>query len=312
VDTPNTGAQCRLNGVSGDISAAAGGDITAGNWFRNMVNPSFMGRRFRNGVHVGLIRKLRVAENHLLQQATYSGLTPVELGRALGIEEEHKGARPSATGRSMHTFGLAVDIGYGRNPWVAGQHFDRDAAGNPATPGDQAIQRANQQFTEAMNRAALLISGVSVNFTPDFLHGLRTNSTAKIHATLSQMSEALRLYLRLHNNPADIQRKITERRLAGTAGIVNAGETEAQAAARWGRLIAGDRANLRRADSNFTGRDPENGFMNLHLDLVIALRDVAGLAWAAIDIGDRESGDMMHFDDRIAGVGRIAYRSRDC
>jgi hypothetical protein len=308
VDSPNTRAQCRLNNVSARVSGETGGDFTAANWFQNMVNPSFLGRQFSNGIHVVLARKLRVAENSLLAQAAYGGMTPVELGRALGIDEEHKGARPSASSNSVHTFGLAVDIRYTSNPWVAGQHVERDSSGNLTTAG-QATQRANQEFTEAANRAALLISGVTVNFTPAFLNGLRTSPTADIHATLSQRSADLRAYLRLHNNPTEIQRKIAERQAAGTPGMLNAGETAAAAAARWQTLIANDLANLGRADSNFTGRDPRNGFMNLHRDLVVALRDVAGLAWAAVDIG-AECGDMMHFDDRLAGVGRVAHGSR--
>jgi len=44
-------------------------------------------------------------------------------------------------------------------------------------------------------------------------------------------------------------------------------------------------------------------------DLVIALRDQAGLAWGAVDFGTRESGDVMHFDARRDGIGRTLNNS---
>lgn len=57
--------------------------------------------------------------------------------------------------------------------------------------------------------------------------------------------------------------------------------------------------------ATFDNRDPLNGFLNLHPDLVFALRQKALLAWGAIDIGPRASGDVMHFDLRTLGVGRV-------
>jgi hypothetical protein len=55
----------------------------------------------------------------------------------------------------------------------------------------------------------------------------------------------------------------------------------------------------------FGGREPLNGFLNLHPGLVYALRQVAGLAWGAMDFGPRASGDIMHFDMRTQGVGKF-------
>jgi hypothetical protein len=46
-----------------------------------------------------------------------------------------------------------------------------------------------------------------------------------------------------------------------------------------------------------------NGFLNLHPDLVFALRQIALLAWGAIDLGPNASGDIMHFDLRTLGAG---------
>jgi hypothetical protein len=54
----------------------------------------------------------------------------------------------------------------------------------------------------------------------------------------------------------------------------------------------------------FGRRDPLKGFLNLHPDLVCALRQVIGLAWGAIDFGPYASGDIMHFDCRTLGFGK--------
>ena len=55
----------------------------------------------------------------------------------------------------------------------------------------------------------------------------------------------------------------------------------------------------------FDKRNPLDGFLNLNADLVYALRQIAGLAWGAIDFGPRASGDIMHFDLRTLGIGKI-------
>lgn len=57
--------------------------------------------------------------------------------------------------------------------------------------------------------------------------------------------------------------------------------------------------------ATFGNRNPLHGFLNLHSDLVYALRQVAGLAWGAIDFGPRANGDIMHFDLRTIGIGKI-------
>ena len=60
-----------------------------------------------------------------------------------------------------------------------------------------------------------------------------------------------------------------------------------------------------RSSQTFANRNPLNGFLNLNADLVYALRQIAGLAWGAIDFGPNASGDIMHFDLRTIGVGKF-------
>jgi hypothetical protein len=299
VDTRNAGAHGRLGQV--DVAGLTNNEFTADTWFDHMVNPSFLGWRFLQGgnprgVHLSFMRKLRVAERALLAQSRFSGKTPVELGKALGFSsrsEEHKGARPTSTTASMHNYGLAVDIKYTPNPWVKGA-----------------------DFTRALKNAALLTSGVRITQATSqrFLHDLgadATLTTARIFDTLSQRNRDFREYLTLDANPAGITPLLQSRRADGTPGVfANATETIAQAAQRWRTKIRDDLANMRAQGSPFrptdgAARDPLLGFLNLDRDLVIALRDSACLAWGAVDIGHGAggSGDMMHFDDRVCGIG---------
>jgi hypothetical protein len=97
-------------------------DLTPATWYLHFVNPPFLGRPFRNGIHLELIRRLRAAEARLNRMSAYASMSPVELGAALGVDEDHGGGRMnSKTSSSMHTFGLAADIGYIKNPWVPGR-----------------------------------------------------------------------------------------------------------------------------------------------------------------------------------------------
>jgi hypothetical protein len=319
----NTTAQRRLDRASAQLEALTGGEYSATSWWDGMMNPPFLGRQFHNGVHALLVRRLRMAEGELLGQSRFAGLTPVALGRKLGIAEEHKGARPTRHTMSMHTFGLAVDIMYGTNPWVVGQHVDR-LEGVP-TPAGEVTMRANRATTRAVNRAVLLVDGEVVSFDGAYLSSLARLTTGEAWDVLYRRHAALLDYLGCAGMPAVALPYVRARQSAGTAGVIGAGEDALAAAERWSRMAAEDLdalrlQSVRRKDrsgheidvpqSTFAGRDPTRGFLNLARELVIALRDVAGLAWGAIDFGPHESGDVMHFDTRRDPVGALLMATK--
>ena len=290
VAQPHAGAVKQLRRKK--IERLTGGEFTAADWFEHMMNPSFLGWRFKSGVHLVFVRKLRLAERWLLSLPRYRGKTPAELGRALGFDEtneEHKGGRPHTSSASMHTFGLAADVRYTGNPWIK-----------------------DEPFTSAFKRSALLMSGAAIPYrtVQAYLHSLGADpreTTGSIYRTLHSRDAAFRAYLRLSDDLPGLQRVLEQRRAAGTAGVfASSGETNAAAATRWQRTIRKDLADLRGKGSPFLpgGRDPRNGFLNLAEDLVVALRDRACMAWGAVDFGPKASGDVMHFDLRVCGVGR--------
>ena len=307
VDRRHAGAHDRLGQV--DVAGLTSNEFTADTWFDHMVNPSFLGWRFLfggtpRGVHLSFMRKLRTAERALLAQSKFSAMTPVELGRALGFSatsEEHKGARPDRPTTSMHTYGLAVDIKYTGNPWVIGA-----------------------DFLAALQHSALLMSGIRITqgTSQRFLHDLGadpTGTTAAIFDTLAQRNRDFRDYLALAlpANAAGLEAVLQRRRAGGTAGVfARPTESIADAARRWRTHIQHDLGQMRAVGSPFfpdehtTPRDPLLGFLNLDRDLVIALRDTACLAWGAVDFGHGplSSGDIMHFDDRVCGIGHALAR----
>ena len=268
-----------------------GSDVTPRTWFRLFVNAPFLGRPITNGVHFELMRKLRRAEAWLATQRQYRDMSPVELGSALGIDEDHHGSRPlQKESSSMHTLGLAVDIGYLKNPWVAGQHKSPER---------------NKHFKEVSMNVSRLMEGIEEELTPEWLQHLGAGSsftTQAAYLEIQKRSSNFKAYLALEHDPASLK-ELLKKRTSGPGGqkFLGDGESIDRAVKRWQEIIDEDRKHLKFVFGE--GRRAEAGFLNLHRDLVVALRDHGCLAWGAIDLGEHESGDMMHFDCRPAGVG---------
>jgi hypothetical protein len=290
-DATFAGAQRALLASAAKVEAAVGGRYKVARWFAEFVNPAFLGHKFKLGVHPILIESLRKAERHLLSQRAYAGLTPVALGRALGFSESrepHGGGRrnPNLSG-SFHGPGLAIDVRYLANPWVAG---------NPAAPN------GNAAFTNVMARATLLLSGQAERVDAAYLSRLGSHPTAAICARLSGLSDTLVRYLALGPDVAGLRAALDSRRTV--AGLRQEGETLEQAVGRVRARIRSDTEALR-GKGNFGGRDGRKGFFDLPTDLVVALRDHAGLRWGAVDLGATQSGDVMHFDLACAPIGSV-------
>ncbi|HUS05353.1 MAG TPA: hypothetical protein VMZ52_03605 [Bryobacteraceae bacterium] len=272
-------------------------DLTPNTWYSFFVNPPFLGRTFGLGIHVELMKRLRVAETRLTGLQAYAGMSPVELGVALGVDEDHGGGRiKEKTSSSMHTFGLAVDIGYLKNPWIAGQ------AGSPTR---------NRYFREVSANVSRLLQGSNHELNPAWLNWLGTDanrSTGAAFDAIKMCHTDTLAYLRLERDSAVLQSTLRERASETGSNVVRPRESVEAAAARWRGIIRADRGKLQYA---FGGnRRPEDGFLNLAKDLVMALRDSACLAWGAIDLGADESGDLMHFDCRVAGIGSVVRPDR--
>ena len=289
-DRGSVDAQKRLNSRDSNLKAVTGGEFSAGNWFDRMADPSVFGQRTKAGagLHVVLLRKLRAAELHLLTLPAFTGKTPAALGAALGLTEKHSGARPDDKNTSVHSFGLAIDIAPNRNPWVL----------------------SNSSWA-ALRRAALLVAGTTLTHASapayfDSLGSDPTRSTGQIWDELQRRNAELKSYFALERDATALGSALQVSQARGTAGLVNDGESLADAVTRWTARIRSDREAMAAGDLNGYV-SPDRGFLTHPRDLVIALRDHGCLAWGAVDFGagTRASGDMMHFDARIDGAGRV-------
>lgn len=271
------------------IFVSLGTDVSPRTWYSLFVYAPFLGRPILNGVHVELMRRLRLAEKWLLTQRQYQNMSPVELGVALGIDEDHHGGR-TKNNASMHTLGLAIDVGYIKNPWVAGQ--------------SDAPTR-NSYFQAVTRNASRLLSGTEETVTPNWLFALGSDpgrTTESAHREIQKCHTQLQVYLSLQNDPDGLKTTIQRRSHGLNPGLViGPGESIDAAVRRWAETIKSDRGKLQHAFGS--GRKPVNGFLNFHSDLAVALRDHGCLAWGAIDLGGQQSGDMMHFDCRATGIG---------
>jgi hypothetical protein len=280
-----------LKNISDKISDLTNGEFSAKNWYDFIVAPSFLGHRINKhgqGIHLLLLRKLREAENYLLSLPAYAAMTPVALGRALGLDRKsvyYSGGRISTEPQAMHSFGLALDIDVKGNPWIgAGWIADNEKirswfAEQIRTNPDDKKRREYQRMLETRNEkyrfmntlklaAQESLNGAAKGTIASYLHALAVRhgrDTRAAYEVLARRNEEFKTLLRSH---------LSELRY-------------------W------------KNSATFDNRDPLNGFLNLHVDLGFALRQKALLAWGAIDFGPVASGDVMHFDLRTVGVGRV-------
>ena len=267
--------------------------LTATTWWTYMVRPPWLGMPIKHGIHLVLLKHLRQAQRFLIGLRAYENMSPAELGQVLGLEEEHKGARPTKATKSMHTFGLGIDINITHNPWLSDPEND------------------TSKIAGITQRAAQWVGGKPGNqkgITSKLLHQIAVDNqdTAKIYKILSEWSNWLGSYFALANDPKRVESMLPILNATNPdIGFIRAGESSADAARRWIGIIKTDLVEFANAvDRKGNLEAIRSGFMNLPRDLVLALREYACLAWGAVDFGPSESGDIMHFDCRVAGIGR--------
>jgi hypothetical protein len=250
--------QAQLNKIKDELAKNTNNEFTNKNWFDYILKPSWLGIKISDGVHILLLRKLKEAEAWLLSLSQYKGLTPAELGKALGsnANSSYSAARLSSSNQAMHGLGLAIDINVWGDPWV----------GAGWIVNDKELLKERTHFIETLRKASgEKLPGNTIFAYLNFIAETYGNDTAAVYKILKQRNDEFKAYLR---------KNYTELKY-------------------W------------QNSATFDKRDPLNGFLNLHPDLVYALRQEAGLAWGAIDFGPYASGDIMHFDTRTLDVGKI-------
>lgn len=274
-----------------DRAAQAVGYASYAAYQADWVAISFLGRSLGNPRagssgrgHPYLAERVRVAEAFLRQR--HPGLNDEAVIRAIGWNGVGNAAYADDPGTMMshqHTMGLAIDIDPGHNPYI----FDEHPRG---LTHDQAMWWI-EAFEQMFRVATKIYGGDPIQ--PDTLMTWSKESSSeeliqRVHAT----SEAFRQYLELSTRPEE---EILVK-------LVAAGYTQDEARAE---LPAVQRSAERFHAGG--GRQNAQTLTNIKDELLVALRDVAGLSWGGIEMSMRENGDFMHFDCRNTSFGYAVY-----
>ncbi len=185
-----------------------------------------------------------------------------------------------AVGPHMHSAGLALDIDVAHNPYVF--------AGGDMAKGSNGVDPV---MTKHLERAAKMYGGEAV--TPETLMAWTKRwSSEEVFARVDAASKSLSKYLDLATkDDATITAALKEHGLPADND---------------------SRDSVRRFRDFFKmasmGRDQADGLTNHSMDMVVALRDVAGLAWGGAEMSERQNGDFMHFDLRNEKIGAEVHQ----
>lgn len=246
-------------------------------WFADVHTVTFLDRPVT--VHALLAARLKTAEDALAALPKPAGGWTVEGFSTL---------RPP--GASLHSFGLAIDVNPGTNPFLV---QPTGAAVYEPTAWSRSVR-------DVIERAALLVLGRTPDEEAFFTRPDVKDKDARVAASYDKVSEAsgaLKRYFTL----------VEAGRVDELAGLVTAlGEKDPKhrTAADWVKTIKADRAVLGTLATNKKWQNPEQGFLNMDKRLVTALTDSkgAGLTWLGDDTVS-PGRDIMHFD--LRGVGPI-------
>jgi len=232
--------------------------------------------------HPHLIAKLAVAEKQL--KTRFPGLANDKIAEKIGWKQGLVSIYGDALMTShMHTMGLAVDFDASRNPYVYPESDEMLGAA-----GKKGAEWWTITFDVAFAQAAQLFQGVTLS-RELLVKWSKEMSSEELQAHVKSASTAIKAYIELAETKDET--KIHDKFIA-------AGFSETQFAEALPDMLA------------FPSRFKDNFSRNTSVistqsvDLVVALRDAAGLAWGGTELDpNHDNGDFMHFDCRNEGIG---------
>ena len=243
-------------------------------WFRDVKRTTILGLKVE--VHTELANRLRTAEADLVNE------TPPEGGWSPGGTSTR---RPP--GEGLHSFGLAIDISPGDNPYLH----------NPAA-GASESNDSNAEVQAAIERAVLLVQARTASELNWRARPSAADPDARVEASydkLESVSNAMKTYFTLDQkaNRDDLETAVAA---ASTKDPLH------RTADQWVQKIRYDRTYVGKIASHIKWADPSKGVLTIDRRLVRALTRSggAGLTWLGDDTiaGGR---DIMHFDTRHVG-----------
>jgi len=274
----------------------------------------------RDQAHPHLIARLQAAEA-FLKQRHGADVTPEKIGWKGGLVGTYD-TDPDMVAKGaahFHTMGLAVDFDPSINAYLYPQSDLRQQTVALLETKNDAIEKRNKDkkpdevleelfdangiVTEwvkeqtnvmdvAFTQAGYLFHAV-VMTKAKMLEWSNTLSTEELHARIASAAAALKQYYDLAKSGTD--KDIIDK-------FVAAGFTDAQAREAL--------PEMRKFPDRYSGgfkRGPTKGLPTTHsLDLMVALRDVAGLNYGGSEMSHGDNGDFMHFDCRNHPLGQRA------
>ena len=256
---------------------------------------TFLGKSLKLGisdgkVHPYLAARLSAAEKFL---ATKTGQSdPKKIRQAIGWDGEmggaydDKGDNPTShvTGNPashMHTMGLAVDVDPNSNHYL----FQR---------GDGASADWITAFYERATRVAARVFGGDRMDASRLMTLSSKLSSEELYAHVKETSHAFSQYV-------DLSRKSDEEIVKV---LVAHGFTEAEAKEE---LAPSDGTGFHTTSKMAATGAVSREFTTMNFDILVALRDAAGLAWGGTEMHVAQNGDFMHFDCRHDTFGQAVF-----
>ncbi|HET7504007.1 MAG TPA: SH3 domain-containing protein [Kofleriaceae bacterium] len=255
-------------------------------------NVRFMGHDFGSPAHPYLRARLKVAEAYLHQRIKGPGgekLDDQHIARQLGwntsgketfgnASYHHAAANPYT---HQHAMGLAIDIQPAQNVYLF------ESASGWMTYFEKLSVYAHKMFGGEILHPATLLEWSKQMSTEELYQKVQSGSDS--------FSRLLAYSRQLNKNERDPD-------LLAKIAAMGYKAQEARTVAH----------QIALADEDFhlqEGRRNASGVMNMNQEMLIALRDVAGLAWGGAEIAAGENGDMMHFDCRLTDFGSSMYHA---
>lgn len=279
-EAPAAGAKARGNG-----SVAEDGPIRRSNQGSSYAD--YAATTLRSGTFCGhpvighpvFLGRLRAAEAYL---SSYNdGLVGAELGAKLKVTAVSS-YRPNKSGADqlLHGIGFAIDINPQANDWNFG-------------PTNYA-----GMFRDVMTHAGTLFGRPElIKDNTGLGKSVKGKTTEEAFDEISSSNDALRRYRSFAFDLAALEAYLASEECPPSA--------KAKSASQWHRMITADHKRLvSRTGETQEGEAPA-GFMDYEKQMVVALRDAAGLRWGGTDFPGNNEGDMMHFDGYNTEPGRM-------
>jgi hypothetical protein len=276
-----------------DRAAHALGYADYATYLSKLLPTTFLSVPLNTGQGLGLAHphlqsRLAVAETFLRQR--HAGMSDHEVVKAIGWNGKGNASYAEDTkwGTShFHTMGLAIDVDVSHNPYLFTGRQDIKPKDDDKTK--EAKGQNNwwmDMFEKHLAYAAKLFGGEKISAAV-MDRWAQTMSTDELFAHVHEISSSFGKYMDLAKNTDD----------AAVLRVFTAAGVPADKA-------KADLAEFRKVPHyfhDFYSRGQATGLTTHSQELLVALRDVAGLSWGGAEMSSNENGDFMH-----SIVGRIA------